>query len=72
MKNLKLVDIEKMSFEEAFNELNKIVDFIESTDVSLDDSIMVYETGIQLKKHCENTWEITQITFNFFNFFKFF
>ena len=53
MKNLKLVDIEKMSFEEAFNELNKIVDFIESTDVSLDDSIMVYETGIQLKKHCE-------------------
>ena len=53
MKNLKLVDIEKMSFEEAFNELNKIVDFIESTDVSLDDSIMVYETGIHLKKHCE-------------------
>ena len=53
MKNLKLVDIEKMSFEEAFNELNKIVDFIESTDVSLDDSIMVYEAGIQLKKHCE-------------------
>ena len=53
MKNLKLVDIEKMSFEEAFNELNKIVDFIESTDVSLDDSIMVYETCIQLKKHCE-------------------
>ncbi len=42
MKNLKLVDIEKMSFEEAFNELNKIVDFIESTDVILDDSIMVY------------------------------
>ena len=53
MKNLKLVDIEKMSFEEAFDELNKIVDFIESSDVSLDDSIMVYEMGIQLKKHCE-------------------
>ena len=53
MKSLKLADIEKMSFEEAFNELNKIVDFIENSDVSLDDSIMVYETGIQLKKQCE-------------------
>ena len=39
MKNLKVSDIEKMSFEEAFDELNKIIDFIENTDVSLDDSI---------------------------------
>ncbi len=61
MKSLKLVDIEKMSFEEAFNELNKIVDFIESTDVSLDDSIMVYETGIQLKKHCEKKLKAAEV-----------
>ena len=53
MKNLKVSDIEKMSFEEAFDELNKIIDFIENTDVSLDDSISVYEMGMQLKKHCE-------------------
>ena len=38
-----------MSFEEAYDELNKIVDFIESGDVSLDDSIKVYEMGIKLK-----------------------
>ena len=61
MKNLKLVDIEKMSFEEAFNELNKIIDFIESTDVSLDDSIMIYETGIRLKKHCERKLKDAEI-----------
>ena len=53
MKNLKVSDIEKMSFEEAFDELNKIIDFIENTDVSLDESISVYEMGMQLKKHCE-------------------
>ena len=29
MKNLKLADIEKMSFEEALMRLNKIIDFIE-------------------------------------------
>ncbi len=53
MKNLKISDIEKMSFEEAFDELSKIIDFIEGSEVSLDDSIKVYEMGIQLKKHCE-------------------
>ena len=61
MKSLKLADIEKMSFEEAFNELNKIIDFIESTDVSLDDSIMIYETGIRLKKHCERKLKDAEI-----------
>ena len=35
MKNFKVLEIEKMSFEEAYDELNKIVDFIESGDVSL-------------------------------------
>ena len=49
MKNLKISDIEKMSFEEAFDELSKIIDFIEGSEVSLDDSIKVYEMGIQLK-----------------------
>ena len=49
MKNFKVLEIEKMSFEEAYDELNKIVDFIESGDVSLDDSIKVYEMGIKLK-----------------------
>ena len=39
IKNLKVTDIEKMSFEEAFEELNKIIDFIEGGDISLDDSI---------------------------------
>ena len=53
MKNFKVLEIEKMSFEEAYDELNKIVDFIESGDVSLDDSIKVYEMGIKLKNHCE-------------------
>ena len=61
MKNLKVSDIEKMSFEEAFDELNKIIDFIENTNVSLDDSISVYEMGMQLKKHCETKLKDAEI-----------
>ncbi|MEC8265556.1 MAG: exodeoxyribonuclease VII small subunit [Pseudomonadota bacterium] len=61
IKNLKVTDIEKMSFEEAFEELNKIIDFIEGGDISLDDSIKIYEMGIQLKKHCEKKLKDAEI-----------
>ena len=61
IKNLKVTDIEKMSFEEAFEELNKMIDFIEGGDISLDDSIKIYEMGIQLKKHCEKKLKDAEI-----------
>ena len=41
--------IDELSFEEAFDRLNKIVDLIEEGGISLDDSIKYYETGISLK-----------------------
>ena len=46
--------IDQLSFEEAFDRLNKIVDLIEEGEISLDDSIKYYEIGISLKNHCEN------------------
>ena len=61
MQNFKISDIEKMSFEEAFDHLNKIIDFIENSEISLDDSIKIYETGIQLKKHCEKKLKDAEI-----------
>ena len=45
-------DVTNLSFEEAFERLNKVVEVIESGDVSLDESIMYYEIGILLKNHC--------------------
>ena len=36
-------DIDKLSFEEAIERLNKVVDLIEEGNVSLDDSIKYYE-----------------------------
>ena len=46
-------DITKMSFEDALNELEEIVEGIESGKGALDDSIHAYERGVALKKHCE-------------------
>jgi exodeoxyribonuclease VII small subunit len=46
-------DIREMSFEEAMQSLEEIVQRLESGDVNLEDSIEIYTRGTQLKRHCE-------------------
>jgi exodeoxyribonuclease VII small subunit len=46
-------DIESMSFEDALAELEQIVRRLEAGQVKLDDAILCYERGTQLKRHCE-------------------
>ena len=45
-------DLSKLSFEQALDQLEKIVDRLERGDVPLDESIKIYEQGEALKKHC--------------------
>ena len=42
-----------MSFEDALAELEGIVRNLETGQTKLDDSIIAYERGVALKKHCE-------------------
>ena len=46
-------DIAAMSFEDALAELEQIVRRLEGGQVKLDEAIMSYERGAQLKRHCE-------------------
>lgn len=46
-------DIEKMKFEDALAELEKIVRELEDGKVELDGAIEKYERGAALKRHCE-------------------
>ncbi|MDV6227703.1 exodeoxyribonuclease VII small subunit [Nitratireductor aquimarinus] len=46
-------DIKGMSFEQALEALEKIVEDLERGDVPLDQSIKIYERGEALKKHCD-------------------
>lgn len=46
-------DIAKMSFEQALEQLEQIVDNLERGDVPLEESIRIYERGEALKKHCD-------------------
>ncbi len=45
--------VANMTFEDAMAELEKLVGLLESSDVTLEDSIRLYARGEDLKKHCE-------------------
>lgn len=47
-------DIALLSFEDALNELEKIVRQIEDGRGKLDEAISAYERGVALKRHCES------------------
>lgn len=46
-------DIAQMSFEQAMEQLEAIVEDLERGDVPLEQSIRIYERGEALKKHCD-------------------
>lgn len=46
-------DIKKLSFEDALEALEEIVQRLESGEVSLEESIDIYSRGTHLKTHCE-------------------
>ena len=47
-------DLEKLTFEEAIKELERLVDSLDKGDVSLDEAIAAYDRGSQLKDYCQN------------------
>ena len=47
-----LKPVTEMSFEEALAELEQIVGKLERGDVSLEDSITIYQRGAQLRERC--------------------
>ena len=46
-------ELEKLTFEEAMQELEKLVDSLDKGDVSLDEAITAYDRGSQLKDYCQ-------------------
>jgi len=48
---------DKLSFEEALGKLEKMVDQLESGELSLEESIKSFEEGIELSKLCRKKLE---------------
>lgn len=47
-------DINELSFEAAFAELEAIITQLESGDLSLDDSVTLFERGRKLSERCQS------------------
>ncbi|NNE56741.1 MAG: exodeoxyribonuclease VII small subunit [Hellea sp.] len=58
MSDKKIAD---MSFEQALEELETIVEKLERGDAPLEESIKIYQRGAQLKQHCESKLKNAQL-----------
>jgi len=45
-------ELGKKKFEDALEELEKVVEQLESGELSLEDSLAAFEEGVRLVKHC--------------------
>lgn len=55
------VDEKEFSFEEAFVELEATVQRLEEGELTLDESIALYEKGMRLAKQCEGALDAAQV-----------
>ena len=50
----------KFSLEDAFNELDSIIEALEQPDIRLDDSMNLYKKGVKLLEKCNLTLDKTE------------
>lgn len=51
-KKLEMTDVEKLSYEEAYTELVKLVEALESDEHPLDETMILFERGQALSQRC--------------------
>lgn len=56
-----------LTYEEAYNKLEIILEKLESKNSNLDESLSLYEEGISLYKHCNKLLENAQLKITKFN-----
>ena len=60
-KNMKDLDLSKLSFEDALVQLENIVRELEGGKIKLDDAVEAYEKATVLKKFCEEKLKAAQL-----------
>lgn len=54
-------DKERLSFEKALSRLETIVERLDDDDLSLEESIELYEEGLRLSKQCTQTLDEAEL-----------
>lgn len=56
-----MAEKERLSFEEALNKLESIVEQLEEEEITLEDSVNLYEEGVKLSKFCTEILEQAEL-----------
>ncbi|HBQ58130.1 MAG TPA: exodeoxyribonuclease VII small subunit, partial [Balneolaceae bacterium] len=56
-----MADQERLSFEEALNKLESIVEQLEDQEITLEDSVKLYEEGVRMSKFCTEILEQAEL-----------
>ncbi|SMO57624.1 exodeoxyribonuclease VII small subunit [Gracilimonas mengyeensis] len=56
-----MAEKERLSFEEALKQLESIVNQLEQDDITLEDSVKLYEEGVKLSRFCTETLEQAEL-----------
>jgi exodeoxyribonuclease VII small subunit len=49
---MELSEIEALSFEDSYSRLEQVIERLENGELSLEESVALYEEGMSLAKHC--------------------
>ncbi|MHB0859116.1 MAG: exodeoxyribonuclease VII small subunit [Anaerolineae bacterium] len=49
---MKIEQIETLSFEDSYARLEQVIQQLETGELSLDESVALYEEGMRLAQHC--------------------
>lgn len=56
------MDIDNLSYEQAYEQLEAVITDLESGELSLEQSIACYKQGQQLSAHCQKLLETAELT----------
>ena len=54
-------DVDGLTFEQAFDELETTVQSLEQGDLTLQESIALYERGMHLAQHCQEVLDSAEL-----------
>jgi exodeoxyribonuclease VII small subunit len=61
LQQIKMTKEERPSFEEALTKLEAIVEKLDDDDITLEESVQLYEEGLKLSKICSKTLENAEL-----------
>jgi len=52
ISSMDVAEIESLSFEDSYSRLERVIQKLEGGELSLDESVALFEEGMQLARHC--------------------